>query len=574
MTKAAELGRVAGRLDNQPLYGGTLGLVGGGDVDHLDPALAYHTVTRGLMRACTRQLVTCRSTADHGRAGEVIADLAVDAVGPYDDEGRRYRFVLKDGVRWDVGAAGRQITATDVARGIKRLAHPMAPSPGLQYFLSTIDGLVEFRDALLGVEYRVDAIADFIETHSVRGLVVEDERSISITTVNPSPDFLNILSLPFATPAPLEYLHHVPGNPELEQRLISNGPYRIVEYRPGAGIRLERNRFWERASDGARMAYVDTIDVVEGMSEVRSYERVMSGHADMLWDTQPPTETLAALFESNDPRLEICQAGLLSPYLVINFLSPNEGNATSDSDVRLALRAAINKRAVSDIWGGPRLNAIAHQILPPLSAAHRDRRRWATVGDLGDAGLARKLLQQAGYGDGLTLKLVFRNRDIHPATAEAVAADLDRAGIRVELVPAAIDEFFIDYVGSAAAAREGAWDIALTGWEPDWYGNNARVYLQALFDSSNVSDNDDWGTNFGHYRSERTNSLLAAALNCSDEQRANRWFQQAEDEILGDTAVVPILFAHQYWLRSSRVRNWLPYPVLNGDLTNIWLSGP
>ena len=46
-----------------------------------------------------------------------------------------------------------------------------------------------------------------------------------------------------------------------------------------------------------------------------------------------------------------------------------------------------------------------------------------------------------------------------------------------------------------------------------------------------------------------------------------------EAEALRDAAIVPILFAHQYWFHSERVRNWLPYPVLNGDLTNLWVDG-
>jgi peptide/nickel transport system substrate-binding protein len=124
----------------------------------------------------------------------------------------------------------------------------------------------------------------------------------------------------------------------------------------------------------------------------------------------------------------------------------------------------------------------------------------------------------------------------------------------------------------ASAARSGAWDIALSGWEPDWNGNNARVYLQPLFDSSSVSDPDDWGTNFGHYASAHTNRLIAAGLRRPDEAEANRLLAAAEKQVMRDSAVVPILFAHQYWLHGKRVHNWLPYPVLNGDLTNLWLD--
>ena len=564
--------RITDAAEGRPRSGGVLMLAGAGDVDHLDPALAYHTVTRGIIRACTRQLVTYRSTAEHHRAGEIMADLATAAHGPCDHEARRYRFTLRDGIRWDVGGGGRPISAADVVRGIKRLAHPMAPSPGLAYYLSTIDGLFEFRDALFATERRVDAIARTIEETPVRGLTVEDARTVSITTRGPVSDFLNLLALPFATPAPIEYLRYVPGSPDLETRLISNGPYRIVDYRPGDRIRLTRNPVWTPASDEARAAYVDGIEVREGVSEDDAYQQVMAGKADMLWDTQPPTDRLGALFSANDPRLRVCPAGLLSPYIVINFLSPNAGAATAKLAARRALQYAVDKQAVSRIWGGSRLNTIAHQILPPLSRGRRELRMYETPEDAGDPQRARQLLGQAGHPDGLTLKLVFRNRDIHPETADCVRMALARAGVQVQLLPAPIEEFFANYLASAQAARTGAWDIALTGWEADWNGNNARNYLQPLFDSSMVSESDDWGTNFGRYSSELVNDLIAAGLHSRSEHEANRLFAEAEEQVMRDSAVVPILFAHQYWLHSSRVRNWLPYPVLNGDLTNLWLE--
>src|SRR5207247_1615857 len=173
-----------------------------------------------------------------------------------------------------------------------------------------------------------------METTDVGGLHAEDDRTVVITTPRPASDLLNILALPFATPAPLEYLAHVPGSRAIEQRLLSNGPYRIVDYRPGAGIRLERNPAWDPGTDDVRRAYVDAVEVREGVAEDEAYEQVMAGTADMLWDTQPPTERLPGLLSTADSRLRTCLAGLLSPYIVINFLSPNAGGATRNLNVR------------------------------------------------------------------------------------------------------------------------------------------------------------------------------------------------------------------------------------------------
>lgn len=558
-----------------PTRGGTLTMVGAGDVDFLDPALAYHTVTRGIVRAYTRQLVTYVSSRDRDSAGMLVADLATKVPSPANSRlnasGTQYVFTLKDGVRWNSPTGIRQITARDVVRGLKRLAHPLAPSPGLSYYLSTITGLAEFRDGLTGVARTADAIADYIEQTDVAGLRVLNDTEVCFTTRYPTPDFLNLLALPFATPAPVEYLRHVPGSAEMNQSIISNGPYQIDRYVPDERIVLVRNPAWEERTDEVRPSYLDIIDVREGASEAEAYELVAAGAADMLWDIQPPTGKLTELLGGDDPRLEVWPAGLLSPYLVVNFLSPNSANATSKLAVRMALQYAVNKTAVSQVWGGPQLNDIADQILPPLCTAHRSFCPYPNNGGTGDPDTARRLLAEAGYPDGVTLKLVFRNRDIHPETARELRVSMARAGIDIELVPASINELFSTYF-SPAAARQGRWDLALTGWEPDWYGNNARTYLQPLFDSSGVSENDDWSSNFGYYRSVRTNELLTAALTARSEDEAAELFRAAEGEVLYDAAIVPILFAHQYWFHSTRIRNWLPYPVLNGDLTAIWLS--
>jgi peptide/nickel transport system substrate-binding protein len=563
--------------ETEPQRGGTLTMVGAGDVDHLDPALAYHTVTRGILRAYTRQLVGYAAGRDRDAAGRIVADLATEvpteANGRVAAGGTRFRFTLRDGVCWDAPSGARPVTAADVVRGIKRLADPRAPSPGLPYYLTTIEGLAEFRDALAASP--AGAIAERLERTAVSGVFATGEAEICFVTRYPTPDFLNMLALPFATPAPAEYLAFAPGSPALDRALIACGPYRIRDRVPGETIVLDRNPAWAPESDPLRAAHIDHIVVREQISEPRAHDLVATGAADMLWDIQPLTAELPALLRARDPRLEVYPAGLLSPYLVVNFAAAR--SPVQHRDVRLALHYALDKAAVSAVWGGRELNDIADQLLPPLCFAHREHRPFRTAESRGDPDRARELLAAAGFPAGVRLRLVFRDRDIHPETAEVVRDALARAGIDVELVPASINKLFSGYFAAAvsstsASEKDNAWDIALTGWEPDWYGNNARTYLQPLLDSRDVPADGDWGSNFGHYRDDRVNRLLESALTCADEARADELFREAEAAALADGAVVPILFAHQYWFHAPRVRNWLPYPVLNGDLTNLWLA--
>ena len=67
-----------------PTNGGTLKLLGSGDVDHLDPASAYYTVSYTLERAFTRQL--CRRARPVLRVDDLSVDQATHQVRRGDQE--------------------------------------------------------------------------------------------------------------------------------------------------------------------------------------------------------------------------------------------------------------------------------------------------------------------------------------------------------------------------------------------------------------------------------------------------------------------------------------------------------
>src|ERR1700674_3355300 len=102
--------------------GGTLLMLGQGDVDHLDTASAYYTASYTLERAYSRQLVSYPTSADQAKAVSIVADIATQvptkANGGVSADGKTYTFKIKSGVKWDTSPA-RQVTAADVVLGMK-----------------------------------------------------------------------------------------------------------------------------------------------------------------------------------------------------------------------------------------------------------------------------------------------------------------------------------------------------------------------------------------------------------------------------------------------------------------------
>ena len=83
--------------------GGTLKVLGAGQIDHLDPATSSFVPNMALMRAITRQLVSYKTTSAEDERITPQADLAVDVPEPTDG-GTTYEFTLRnDGFsqRWE-----------------------------------------------------------------------------------------------------------------------------------------------------------------------------------------------------------------------------------------------------------------------------------------------------------------------------------------------------------------------------------------------------------------------------------------------------------------------------------------
>lgn len=561
--------------DGQPERGGTLKMVGKGDVTTMDTAFAYYTLDYQLMRGFTRQLVSTPETDDPDDAGKIVPDMATEVPsednGGISDDGKTYTFTIKKGVKWNTDPA-RQVTAQDMKRGIKRLCNPNKPSGALSYYTSTIKGMSDFCDGLTDTDNNADAIADYINDNDISGIKTPEKRKVEFHLKHPTPDFLSIMTQYFATPAPKEYLKYKPSSGDFNQNVLSNGPYEVTKYKPNKKIVLERNKAWDADTDDQRAANVDKVVVDEGVEQQPAFQQVKVGDADFLWGTPPPTSELPSLYD--DSKLELVENGSLNPYVVFNNVSENEDSALQDKEVRKAVGLAVNKKSIAQKYGGPKIAEPTCQLLPPTSEGHEDDYDCPMdAGKTGNPKKAKKLLADAGYGDGLTLKMKFRNEGVHPDVAQALKSSLKRAGIKLDIEPIPSDDFYESFLQVSSHAKDNDWDIALPGWVPDWYGLNGRTFLQPLFYSGDITkDSKDWGTNFGFYDNDDFNDLVDKAGKADSEDKAVKDYQKAAHNVVDNFGAVPVMFFKNAQLHSDRLKGFKDYPEYLGDITNVWLN--
>jgi peptide/nickel transport system substrate-binding protein len=545
--------------------GGTLKLLGGGDIDHMDPASSYYQTGYTLLRTITRQLLSYPVSTDKTAAVTPVPDLATDLKDPTDG-GKTYTFTIRDGAKWDTSPP-RQITGADVERGFKRLCNPVQPSGGIGYYVGVIVGMKEFCDPFAKVAPTAKAIGDYVEKGKVSG-ITSNGNTVTIKLVQPAGDFVNILAMPFASPMPIEMNAYVPDDAQFRTHFISSGPYKITKYVAEKNIELVRNPAWSGSADPLRKAWVDAISIVQGSDEGPIQQQLQAGTVDMSWDTSVPVANIPSLLAAKDPQAEKVGGGRVD-YMVINTVSPNNNKALGNVKVRQALQYAVNKKAVIQVLGGPDLFTCTDQILSPPITGYKKIDPYPTTADcVGDPAKAKQLLKDAGFPNGITLKYVFRVKGKNPAIAATMQAELKKSGITLKLQQVPNADFYTKHLSHVDAIKSGDWDIAVPGWSPDWAGNAARSFFVPLLDGRLFAEST---TNYGDYNNPEVNKLIDQALAAPSAAKAGDIWAQVDKRTMDDAPWVPISYGTAVRYHAKTIGGCTIFLFTdNCDPTNVW----
>ena len=556
-----------------PTKGGTLVMLGQSDIFNLDTTSGYYTVDNILERSFTRQLLSYPTVPSFTGQIKLKPDIATavptTANGGISADGKTYTFHIKKGVMWDTSPA-RQVTASDFVREFKMLCNPSSPTGAPGYYESTIVGMAKYCAGFAKVKGTAPAILAYVNGHAVPGVAAKDDLTLVFHLVSPAPDFPNILAMGFSSARPAEYMKYVPDSAQLRQHTISDGPYKITKYVPGKEFELDRNPAWNPSTDSLRKAYVDHMKVTEGLTQDTVQQQIQAGTGDMDWDVTPPAQNIPGLIASRDNRLVIGPTG---PYYVAlnTYLPLNEyAGPFKNKLVRQAAEYAVNKNAIVQIYGGPKIAAPADQVVLPGNVGYiKNYKGYPDNNGNGDPAKSKAMLAKAGFPNGVSIKLLYQTTDPGPRVAQSLQASLQLGGFKVTLVPTTGADFYGKYMLVTSTAKSEAWDTAIPGWIPDWFGNNGRSVIQPLFTHPGPGSSD-----YSGYNSSVANKLINRALTATSASAAQTAWQKANAQIMDDAAVVPVEFQKFTAYHSSRVQNCMFWFFdINCDPTNVWLKG-
>lgn len=235
---------------------------------------------------------------------------------------------------------------------------------------------------------------------------------IALTLAEPLADLFDILAYGhIVSPAAIEA-----AGEDLVKRAVGTGPYRLERHVPGERIEAVANPdHFDGAPTFRRIAWV------KGETAPARAEALLDGSADIA--NGLPRSAQSAL-----PAPAFTMRDYLAPTALIMMFNAAGGPA-SDPRVRLALNLAIDREAlVSGVLGGA--GQPLHGFVSPVHyGADPEAQPFAH-----DVARARRLLREAGHGEGLTLQLYCPTRlpDEAEALAGAVATQLAEIGVRFE----------------------------------------------------------------------------------------------------------------------------------------------
>jgi peptide/nickel transport system substrate-binding protein len=475
--------------------GGTITTALNGNIDYLDPALAYYQASWQIEYSTCVKLTNYKDEA--GDQGRVIYPEAASSLPEISSDGLTYTYTVPPGkFKFNTGES---VTAESFQYALERDLNPKQASYFGSFFLSPyIKGAADYKGK---------------PGEHVSGIQVNGDKLI-ISLTQKDGGLISKLTTPFAcavtkdTPIDSKGVHAPAGA----------GPYYVASYTPNRSIVLKKNPNYT----GDRPAYADeidytqlTIDQNQGTLETKNGQLDYAGS-----DVVVPAQNFQLNKEFGpDGTAGGDQRFFITPAAVISYLALNTVRDTfSNEKVRQAVNWAINRKEILQPSGYGAGIPTDKYLPPQFPAAGFEESIYPL--DSSDIDKAKQLMQESGVQTPLNAVLYTCNSQPCPDRAAIIQQELKPIGINVQ-----IKEFDRGVQFTKEGTKGEPFDIADEGWIADYY--DAYDFLNVLLDGSNIPETG--GNNFSFFNDPSFNKRMQDANQLTGEERDKTYGQIATD---------------------------------------------
>jgi ABC-type oligopeptide transport system substrate-binding subunit len=510
--------------------GGTFRVSLNTDLDYVDSALAYYTVSWAIEYATCAMLMNYPDKpAPQG--SRLIPEVA-QGFPTISKNGKVYTFNLKKTYRF---SNGKKVTAANYAAAINRNLNSKMASPA-QPFIQDI----------AGAQAVIDGRAS-----KASGVRVLSPYRLRITLTKVAPDLLSRLAMPFFCPIPT----NLPINPDgISAPVVGSGPYYIAKWEPKRAITLLANRFYR----GPRPHNVNRVEYDIGLPLTTIRLNIENNSTDFPGDGLPPAAH-AELGQKYGVRKGSPGQYFVNPSAAFRYLAMNHdrplfgGSAQGNIGLKKAVNNAIDRIAMIN-QRGAYAGVINDQYMPP---SMRGFKNAAIYPSRPNVARARSLAQGNTRGG----KGVFycANSGAAPPTCQIVQDNLKAIGLDMEikLFPRAV-QF------TKTGTRGEPFDLTLEGWHMDYFDPYDFIFL---LDGTTIRAANN--VDFSYFNSPQYNRKIAAAASLVGQARY-RAFGNLDIDLAKNAAPLASYITDNTRVLVSRSTGCFAYhPVYELDIPSI-----
>ena len=360
----------------------------------MDPSAQFYQDSGIIMTRLTQRSLTSFVTRDGNQV--LVPDLATD-LGKTSPDGLTWTFTLKDGIKYSDGSP---VTAGDIAYAVKRSFAFTDTGPTYQ-----VDFLKGAKDAKGEQAYK----GPWESGENFAGVDAPDAKTV-VFHLDRRWETLPYFAA-FSQTSPIPKAKET-KNRDYGNNAVGTGPYKIKSFTQGSELVLEKNTFWDPATDPSRHQYLDGYVFKFGQDSIKVQQGILASNG-------PDATTLS--WDSVDASLIDQVTGAKASQFVTGpsscVIAVNMDTRKIPLPVRKAVAAAYPFDDINKAAGATPLSQTpASTLVPPQIPGHLDFKLEGMTGTgNGDPVKAKAMLAAAGYGPGKEFQLVWYYTDDDPS---------------------------------------------------------------------------------------------------------------------------------------------------------------